>query len=107
MLYDTTSAQTHPIGVGYPAFYDFLAGNGASPCRGWMTSNESLRNATSARAAALMATYDTIMAQNATSFRFGMYRAPVDWFALVSQWVAAGGKAMDIIEPVSSSTRVR
>lgn len=39
VLYDNTKTQTHPLGVSYSNFYDFLGCNNSNPCMGWLTSN--------------------------------------------------------------------
>jgi acyloxyacyl hydrolase len=101
VLYETTQNRTHPLGVGYPGFYDYLTCNNANPCNGWLTSNATFRNATSERAAELTATYDAIIAQNSSSFHsFDMYRLQVDWNALIQDYINSGQDAMNIIEPV-------
>jgi acyloxyacyl hydrolase len=78
VLWDTTSniSVTHPLGVKYPALYDFLACTGSTPCWGWMNSNETWRNFTSQRAAQLTGVYDAIIA-NRTYTHFDMYRLDV------------------------------
>ena len=68
VLYDTTHTRTHPIGLPYPAVYDYLNCNQISPCAGWLNSNETIRNATSQRAAELTAVYDSIIAVNSTRY---------------------------------------
>jgi len=99
VLWDTTHTRIHPLGVSYPALYTALACNGVTPCWGWLNTNESWRNATSERAAQLTAVYDTIIANNASSFtNFDMYRVPVDWAGLIANYTRAGYDPMNIIE---------
>jgi len=100
VLYDATHAHVHPLGVPYPDLYDALSCNGCNPCWGWLNTNETWRNFTSARAANLTAVYDEIVAENAaaSSFSFDMYRVKVDYLALVANYVALGGSAFDVIE---------
>ena len=68
VLYDATSNMTHPLGVPFPAVYDFLGCNDCSPCLGWLNSNSSFRDATSQRAAQLSAVYGQIIAANSTRY---------------------------------------
>jgi len=101
VLYDATSNMTHPLGVPFPAVYDFLGCNECSPCLGWLNSNSSFRDATSQRAAELSAVYGKIIAANSTRYtRFDMYEFNVDWKKFISNYTDAGGRAFDLIEPV-------
>jgi acyloxyacyl hydrolase len=101
VLYNATQNETHPLGVPFPAVYDFLACNDCSPCRGWLNSNSSFRDATSERAAELSAVYNQIIAANATRYtKFDMYTFNVDWRLFISNYTDAGGRAFDLIEPV-------
>lgn len=101
VLYDATQNETHPLGVPFPAVYDYLACNDCSPCRGWLNSNSSFRDATSQRAAELSAVYDQIIIANSTRYsKFDMYTFQVDWKKFISNYTDAGGKAFDLIEPV-------
>jgi acyloxyacyl hydrolase len=101
VLYDATSNMTHPLGVPFPAVYDFLGCNDCSPCLGWLNSNSSFRDATSQRAAELSAVYGQIIAANATRYTtFDMYTFHVDWNKFISNYTDAGGRAFDLIEPV-------
>jgi len=98
VLYDATSNMTHPLGVPFPAVYDFLGCNECSPCLGWLNSNSSFRDATSQRAAELSAVYGKIIAANSTRYtRFDMYEFNVDWKKFISNYTDAGGRAFDLI----------
>ena len=44
----------------YPDVYEFLSCHGSNPCWGWLNSNETWRNITSAHAASLNAVYPTV-----------------------------------------------
>jgi acyloxyacyl hydrolase len=99
VLWDTTSSQIHPIGVSYPAIYEYLSCNSATPCWGWLNSNETWRNFTSERAQNLTNVYDTIISTQ-TYKNFDMYRLNVDFVALLADYVKAGGRAIDCIEAV-------
>ncbi len=100
VLYNATHTHTHPIGVPFPSVYDFLTCSNANPCFGWLNSNATWRDRTSARAAALSSVYDTIIAQYASRYAFDMYRVQMDWVAFIEDYVAKGGDAFDLIEPV-------
>ncbi len=101
VLYESTSTETHPLGLSYPEVYDALNCNQCNPCWGWLNSNATVRDMTSARAAQLTAVYDKIIAANASEFKnFDMYRIQMDWPTLIAKYVAAGGKAADVIEPI-------
>jgi acyloxyacyl hydrolase len=99
VLYNTTHTLTHPLGLTYPEVYDFLNCNKCSPCFGWLNSNSTWRDRASERAAVLSAVYDDIIATR-TYAHFDMYRVKVDWVKIIADYVAVGGVAADVIEPV-------
>ncbi len=58
ILYESMHNKVHPIGstnqdVTYGNFYDYLNCLEISPCSGWMNSNSTIRDATSATASAM------------------------------------------------------
>ena len=57
LLYDIMHTERHPIGTPYPAFYDYLNCLEVNPCWGWLNSNGTARNETSARARQLNLVY--------------------------------------------------
>ena len=68
ILYDSMHDRIHPIGstnkdVTYGQFYDYLNCLDLSPCTGWMNSNQTIRDATSATAAAMRDTLPEIIAE--------------------------------------------
>jgi acyloxyacyl hydrolase len=99
VLWDTTNTRMHPIGVGYPAIYEYLACSSSTPCWGWLNPDEYWRNQTSERAANLTAQYSVIMS-NYTFKNFDMYQLQVDWFTLIGNYTRAGYDPMNLIEPV-------
>lgn len=127
VLWETTHAQIHPIGVGYPAYvsplcsrvlvvaadirlalcirriYDYLNCLGMTPCAGWMTSNETMRNITSDWAATLNTQLAAVQKEAAYK-HFNVYYSSWDFQTSINQYVAAGGVQMDLIEPVGEST---
>eukprot|EP00761_Pharyngomonas_kirbyi_P003171 gb/GECH01003175.1/.p1 GENE.gb/GECH01003175.1/~~gb/GECH01003175.1/.p1 ORF type:complete len:556 (+),score=145.26 gb/GECH01003175.1/:1-1668(+) len=66
ILWNSMAHKTHPLGVSYSDFYQFLSCTGANPCQTWLTPDEATRNATSARAAEL----SKIMADVAANHHF-------------------------------------
>ena len=68
ILYDSMHDRIHPVGstnkdVKYGDFYDYLNCLELSPCAGWMNSNQTIRDATSATAAAMRDTLPEIIAE--------------------------------------------
>jgi len=100
ILYNTMHNLQHPVGASYEDVYGMLNCLELSPCWGWMNSNETVRNMTSAHAQLLNSVYGKIMNEHNYS-SFDMFY--VDTFSLlnkaVQDWVAAGHKARDLIEP--------
>lgn len=125
VLWDTMHDQTHPIGVPYPNVYEFLSCNDANPCWGWLNSNATVsvcrccsfchsvvhfgcrliavfgqwRNFTSARAAELNKVYEQIISEQSYT-SFSMVYEPINWQEYIRSYVAQGGVATDLIEPV-------
>ena len=98
VLFNNMHALQHPIGSTYEDVYSYLNCNDCSPCRGWMNSNATLRNETSAWARSLNTVYEEIVKEEKyNNFELNFF-AP-DWKGLISQYVASGGKASDVIEP--------
>jgi len=99
VLYESLHAHTHPTGTTYEDVYGFLTCNGANPCNGWLSSNATLRNATSARAAALSAVHESIAATATyANLSLGYYRP--DLRALVSNYTSQTGRdPKDLFEP--------
>lgn len=100
VLYDTLKGAMHPVGTPYPAFYDFLNCEQTSPCSGWMNSNQTIRDQSTAHAMQLNEVYTSIIA-NGTSYKnFDLHYFYPDYTALIAKWTAAGHSALDLIEPV-------
>ena len=62
VLWNTMHDQIHPIGVKYADLYDYLGCQGSNPCNGWLTSNATMRNVTTAWAESLNAQYTKVSA---------------------------------------------
>lgn len=99
ILYNTMHDLTHPLGEKYSTFYEYLMCLDISPCIGWMNTNETVRNATWERVQELNAVYPQVVADQKYS-NFDMHYLELNFDTVVQQWVAAGGSARDVIEPV-------
>jgi len=99
VLYDTLKGAMHPVGTPYPAFYNYLNCLETSPCFGWMNSNSTIRDESSAHAAQLNEQYQEIMATKQFE-NFDLHYFWPDYASLISNWTAAGNSALDLIEPV-------
>lgn len=105
ILYDSMHNRIHPIGdtnqdVTYGTFYDFLNCLEISPCSGWMNSNESIRNATSATAAAMRDTLPQIVEETQSSLKNLELHYLGDVFDVAIQsFLAAGHEGWELIEP--------
>lgn len=104
ILFDSLHDRIHPIGsyrndVTYAAFYDYLNCLQISPCFGWMNTNETWRNVTTERAMELnQALRDLVSNQTFNNFKIYYIDPPVQ--TAINQWVAQGGEAWQLIEPV-------
>ena len=97
ILYDAMANETHPLLVSYSKVYDYLTCSGENPCSGWLTTNSTLRDETSKRAAELSAVYQKIIKEQKYK-NFDMLYFNPDWVTLMKEWVNAGNKAADLIE---------
>jgi len=98
VLYEAMHAKQHPVGAGYPEVYEYLTCNQANPCNGWLTSNATLRNVTTAWAMSLNDVLREVSA-SAQYPHFGVGFHTPDFRTLVDRYVSAGGDAADLIEP--------
>ena len=99
-LYDTLHGKTHPIGTSYPDVYKYLTCNGANPCNGWLSTNATLRNLTTAWAQRLSAEHKRIAdaPQHFTNFEVGFFQP--DLRAIFDDYVkTTGNDPRDLIEP--------
>lgn len=100
MLYDFLHDEKHPIGITYRNMYDFLNCLELNPCPGWLNSDAETRRLTTEGAFAINAKYREIIAEGRVykNFDYAYYEFPV--VEIMSKWVADGGKATDLIEPI-------
>ncbi len=69
------------------------------PCHGWLTANATLRQVTSARAAALSNTLRKV-ATRARFDNFDVHFVENPFKAVISDWTRAGGHLWQLLEPV-------
>ncbi|KAJ3435799.1 acyloxyacyl hydrolase [Anaeramoeba flamelloides] len=80
ILYETLHDHIHPIGhdITYSHLYDYLNCVGASPCRMWMTSNKTHRDAADAHSIILnQAYFDIIQDYKPKNFELGYLKFPL------------------------------
>jgi len=69
VLWEVMSNLIHPLGVPYRNVYQFLTCSNANPCWTWLNTNETVRNATSFRAAELSETISRIVTQSKGKYK--------------------------------------
>lgn len=100
VLYDTMGQRTHVGGFLYSEFYDYLNCLQTSPCWGWLNTNATVREKTTAHAKTLNAVYPKIIQEQSQNFRkFKMYYHDFDWEAIFEDWIQDGNDPVDLIEP--------
>ncbi|NXS71190.1 AOAH hydrolase, partial [Pandion haliaetus] len=103
-LWDNLHDRYHPLGqlnrdVTYSQIYSFLDCLQVSPCSGWLTPNETLRNLTSERALQL----SNVLKEIARSEKFANFDIFYMDFPLrqtAEEWHKMGGEPWQLIEPV-------
>jgi acyloxyacyl hydrolase len=92
--------------VTYERIYAYLNCLELNPCWAWLNSNETIRNAGSARAAELNGVYQDIIGKhnNSTFKNFDMVYFPFPLPQVIAKWVAAGGHVQDLIEPIDGAS---
>ncbi|NXK98763.1 AOAH hydrolase, partial [Formicarius rufipectus] len=103
-LWDNLHDRYHPLGqlnrdVTYSQIYSFLDCLQVSPCSGWLTPNETLRNLTSERALQL----SNVLKEIARSEKFDNFDIFYMDFPLrqtAEEWHRMGGEPWQLIEPV-------
>ncbi|NWH34235.1 AOAH hydrolase, partial [Chloropsis hardwickii] len=103
-LWDNLHDRYHPLGqlnkdVTYSQLYSFLNCLQVSPCSGWLTPNETLRNLTSERALQL----SNVLKEIARSEKFANFDIFYMDFPLrqtAEEWRKMGGEPWQLIEPV-------
>jgi len=101
LLYDFLHEAYHPLGVKYPAVYDFLNCLETTPCWGWMNTNATIRNITTQHANELSKVYSKIIADKQGTYKnFKMLYQEFPLTYLYKKYIADGGNAVDLIEPM-------
>ncbi|KFV04103.1 PREDICTED: acyloxyacyl hydrolase, partial [Pterocles gutturalis] len=103
-LWDNLHDRYHPLGqlnrdITYSQLYAFLNCLEVSPCSGWLTPNETLRNLTSERALQL----SNVLKEIAGSEKFANFDVFYMDFPLrqtAEEWHKMGGEPWQLIEPV-------
>ena len=90
-LYNYLENEMHPLGVHYPAFYDFLACQKASPCPGWLTSNKTLRDLATKYAMEINQEYKKFMAEKRVYKHFDYDYYEIPGKEITDAYVAKGG----------------
>nr|XP_006816953.1 PREDICTED: acyloxyacyl hydrolase-like [Saccoglossus kowalevskii] len=96
----------HPLGqlrkdLTYATVYEYLMCLQISPCNGWMSANETLRNLTSERGAALSRVLqDLVEKSNYTNYKLYYLDFAIGINAEIDNYINHGGSAADIFESV-------
>ncbi|NXP28154.1 AOAH hydrolase, partial [Scytalopus superciliaris] len=103
-LWDNLHDRYHPLGqlnrdVTYSQIYSFLDCLQVSPCSGWLTPNETLRNLTSERALQLSNVLKEI-ARSEKFANFDMFYMDFPLRQTAEEWRKMGGEPWQLIEPV-------
>nr|XP_009677970.1 PREDICTED: acyloxyacyl hydrolase isoform X1 [Struthio camelus australis] len=103
-LWDNLHDRYHPLGqlnkdVTYGQLYSFLNCLQVSPCSGWLTSNETLRNLTSERALQLSNVLKEI-ARSEKFTNFDIFYMDFPLRQTAAEWRRMGGEPWQLIEPV-------
>ena len=106
ILYDVLHDHMHPVGGGvtYTDLYNFLNCNYANPCWGWLNSNSTVRDATTAHAQLLNQQYREIIAETNygrntfKNFELIYYDLPTQ--ELMDNWTKSGRSRAELVEPV-------
>lgn len=103
LLFDVLHDKPHPLGGGvtYTELYDFLNCVYANPCWGWLNSNSTVRDQTTAWAQTLNAQYEVIMAETKGKFKnFDAIYYDIPAKEIMDKWSAEGHARKDLIEAV-------
>ncbi|NXF70054.1 AOAH hydrolase, partial [Ciccaba nigrolineata] len=103
-LWDNLHDRYHPLGqlnrdVTYSQLYSFLDCLQVSPCSGWLTPNETLRNLTSERALQLSNVLKEI-ARSEKFTNFDIFYMDFPLRQTAEEWRKMGGEPWQLIEPV-------
>lgn len=105
ILYNTMGHRTHPLGqlnndVLYSDLYDFLNCLSISPCHGWLTSNETVRNRTQQHADLLSAQLQRVVDVSRDMIKNIEVMAVLNWTSAISEAPIPEDQRWRLIEPV-------
>ncbi|XP_055891479.1 acyloxyacyl hydrolase-like isoform X1 [Biomphalaria glabrata] len=106
VLFDNMGPRIHPTSTywgtfTYGKFYDYMNCLQISPCMGWMNTNQTMRDLTTKRAQELSAVLSSIsQTQKGRYSNFDLYYLDNPINQAIKKWVAQGGQAWQLIEPV-------
>ncbi|XP_043820466.1 acyloxyacyl hydrolase [Dromiciops gliroides] len=103
ILWDHLHDRYHPLGqlnkdVTYEQLYAFLSCLQVNPCRGWMSSNETLRTLTSQRAGQLSNVLEKIAASEKFA-NLSLLYLDYPFREIAEEWQKRGGQTWQLIEP--------
>ncbi|XP_020643812.3 acyloxyacyl hydrolase isoform X1 [Pogona vitticeps] len=104
ILWDNMHSRYHPLGqlnkdVTYGQLYSFLSCLQVNPCRGWMSSNSTLRDVTTKRAAQLSSVLKEIAISEKYA-NFDVFYMDYPLKEITELWHKLGGETWQLIEPV-------
>lgn len=106
VLFDSMSSRIHPASTywgtfTYAKFYDYMNCLQISPCRGWMNTNQTIRDLTTKRADQLSAVLANITQTQKSRFvNFNLYYMDNPINIAIKKWESQGGQSWQLIEPV-------
>ncbi|CAF0795333.1 unnamed protein product [Adineta ricciae] len=104
LLYQLLHDRIHPLGrvgppITYTQVYSYLTCLQISPCNGWLSSNETLRDLTTQRAVDLSAAVrNATYSYSPRNFDVAYIDFPFE--QAIDEWEAQGGEAWQLIESV-------
>ena len=99
VVHDIMGTRTHPMGMPFNDFYDYLNCVGVDLCENYLTSNVTHIQQTVAKAMALNKVYEEIFSNyTAKNYDFVHYDFPAAW--VIEKWTSQGGDPFDLISHV-------
>lgn len=104
MLYDLVGNRVYPLGrvkgdVLYSDMYTYLSCMQVSPCNGWLTTNATVRDMTTAYAVQLSEVVKNVTLTHKFN-NFDMFYIDFPFDDVIARWVAQGGEPWQLIEPI-------
>ncbi|RNA11317.1 acyloxyacyl hydrolase [Brachionus plicatilis] len=103
LLYESLKNTVYPLGrvrsdIYYVDFYNYLTCLQASPCNGWMTTNDTLRKLTTDYAMMLSKIAKNI-SETKKFNNFDLAYTDVPFDEMMEKWESMGGEKWQLIEP--------